>query len=141
MDSYTFYYDDGIGVCHNVTLDSTTTSYTIANGQEIQIAAHQNDVTKCSPGMYSCNNPSNLYVISDSLQVQVYVQDSSTYRPISQGWAPKLLPLFYYCSKYKWAQDHAPERKESFYAKIKVSAFVNFEIDCLKKMMMKKSAV
>ena len=34
------------------------------------------------------------------------------------------------------------ERKESFYAKIKVSTFVNFEVDRLKKkMMMKKSVV
>ena len=41
------------------------------------------------------------------------------------------------------AKDHAPERKESFYAKIKVSTFVNFEVDHLKKKkkMMKKSAV
>ena len=41
------------------------------------------------------------------------------------------------------AKDHASERKESFYAKIKVSSFVNFEVDRLKKMMMmmKKSAV
>ena len=26
-------------------------------------------------------------------------------------------------------KDHAPERKESFYAKIKVSAFVNFTVN------------
>ena len=32
-------------------------------------------------------------------------------------------------------KDHAQERDESFYAKIKVSAFVNFTVDCLKKMM------
>ena len=32
--------------------------------------------------------------------------------------------------------DHAAERKKSFYAKIKVSAFVNFEVDRLKKKMM-----
>ena len=37
------------------------------------------------------------------------------------------------------AKDHAPEKKELFCAKIKVSAFVNFEVDRLKKM--KKSAV
>ena len=36
-------------------------------------------------------------------------------------------------------EDHAPERKESFYAKIDVSAFVNFEVDRLKKMMKKFS--
>ena len=36
-------------------------------------------------------------------------------------------------------KDHAPERKESFYAKIKVSAFVNFTVDRLKKMMKKSS--
>ena len=42
------------------------------------------------------------------------------------------------------AKDHASERKELFYAKIKVSSFVNFEVDRLKKkmmMMIKKSAV
>ena len=33
------------------------------------------------------------------------------------------------------------ERKESFYVKIKVIAFVIFELDSLKKKMMKKSAV
>ena len=33
------------------------------------------------------------------------------------------------------ANDHALERKESFYANTKVSAFVNFEVDHLKKMM------
>ena len=37
------------------------------------------------------------------------------------------------------AQDQALERKKSCYAKIKVSAFVNFEVKHLK--MMKKSAV
>ena len=36
------------------------------------------------------------------------------------------------------AQDHAPERKESFYVKIKVSAFVNFEVGHLKKKKMMK---
>ena len=36
-------------------------------------------------------------------------------------------------------KDYAPERKESFYAKIKVSTFVNFEVDRLKMMM--KTAV
>ena len=37
----------------------------------------------------------------------------------------------------------SPKRKELFYAEIKVSAFVNFKVDCLKKimMMMKKLAV
>ena len=42
------------------------------------------------------------------------------------------------------AKNHALERKESFYDEIKVSAFVNFEVDRLKKkkmMMIKKSAV
>ena len=40
------------------------------------------------------------------------------------------------------AKDHALERKQPFYAKIKVNVFVNFEVDCLKKKkMMKKSAV
>lgn len=39
------------------------------------------------------------------------------------------------------AKDHAPERKESFYATIKLSAFVNFEVDQEKKKMMKKSVV
>ena len=40
------------------------------------------------------------------------------------------------------AKDCAPDWKESFYAKIKVSTFVCFEVDRLeKKMMMKKSAV
>ena len=38
------------------------------------------------------------------------------------------------------AKDHAPKRKESFYVKIKVSVFINFEIDPQKKIMMKKSA-
>ena len=46
-------------------------------------------------------------------------------------------------------KDHAPERKELFYVKIKVSTLVNFVVDRLKKkkkkmtmiMMMKKSAV
>ena len=39
-------------------------------------------------------------------------------------------------------KDHALERKELFYGKIKVSTFVNIEVDSLKKMMMmKKSAV
>ena len=39
-------------------------------------------------------------------------------------------------------KDHAPERKELFYAKMKVSMFVNFTVDHLKKMMMmKKSTV
>ena len=33
------------------------------------------------------------------------------------------------------AKNHAPERKESFYGKIKVSASVNFEVVRLKKMM------
>ena len=40
-----------------------------------------------------------------------------------------------------FAKDHTLERKESFYAKIKVSAFVNFVEDNKKKKMMKKSAV
>ena len=41
------------------------------------------------------------------------------------------------------AKGHAPESKELFYAKIKVSTFVNFEVGQLKKkkMMMKKLAV
>ena len=42
-------------------------------------------------------------------------------------------------------KDHAPERKESFYAKIKVSAFANFEVGRLikkkKKKKMEKSVV
>ena len=39
------------------------------------------------------------------------------------------------------ALDHAVERKELFHAKIKVSAFVNFEVDHFKKKEeMKKSA-
>ena len=29
---------------------------------------------------------------------------------------------------YDDAKDHAPERKESFYVKIKASAFINFEV-------------
>ena len=33
---------------------------------------------------------------------------------------------------------HRIERKESFYAKIKVGAFVNFEVDPLKKKKMMK---
>ena len=37
-------------------------------------------------------------------------------------------------------KDHASERKESFYAKIKVTAFVNFTVESL-KMMMKKLMV
>ena len=37
-------------------------------------------------------------------------------------------------------KDHASERKESFYGKIKVTAFVNFTVESLKKMM-KKSMV
>ena len=38
------------------------------------------------------------------------------------------------------AKYHAPDTKESFYAEIKVSAFVTFEVDRLKKekKMMKK---
>ena len=64
VDSYTFYYTSGVGLCNNVTLDSTITSYTIENGQQIQIATHRNDITKCSQGMYCCNDPSVLYVIS-----------------------------------------------------------------------------
>ena len=35
-------------------------------------------------------------------------------------------------------KDHAPERKESFYAKIKVSAFANSEVGRLIKKMKKK---
>ena len=35
-------------------------------------------------------------------------------------------------------KDHAPERKESFYAKIKVSTFVNFEVGRFKKKKKKK---
>ena len=54
VDSYTFYYDDGVGVCFNKTLDSTITSHTVVNAYEIQIAAHRNDMTQCSQGMYSC---------------------------------------------------------------------------------------
>ena len=40
-------------------------------------------------------------------------------------------------------KDHASERKESLYAKIKVSTFVTFTVDCLKKkmMMMKISTI
>ena len=43
-------------------------------------------------------------------------------------------------------KNHAPERKESFYAKIKMSAFANFEVDRLikkkkKKKKMEKSVV
>ena len=42
-------------------------------------------------------------------------------------------------------KDHAPDRKESFYVEIKVSTFVNFEVDRLKEkkmmIMMKKSVV
>ena len=40
-------------------------------------------------------------------------------------------------------KDHAPKRKESFYAKIKVSAFANFEVGRLikKKKKMEKSVV
>ena len=40
-------------------------------------------------------------------------------------------------------KDHAPERKELFYANMKVSMFVNFTVDHLKKkmMMLKKSMV
>lgn len=53
VDFYTFYYDDGRGECFNETLDSTITSQTVVNGEEIQIATHRNDMTKCSKGMYS----------------------------------------------------------------------------------------
>ena len=39
-------------------------------------------------------------------------------------------------------KDRAPERKESFYSKIKVSAFANFEVGRLiKKKKMEKSVV
>ena len=51
VDSYTFYYDDGGGVCDNVTLASTITSHTVEDGQEIQIVTHRNDMKKCSPGI------------------------------------------------------------------------------------------
>ena len=39
------------------------------------------------------------------------------------------------------AQDDAPEIKNLFYAKTKLSTFVNFEVYGLKMMMMKKIAV
>ena len=39
------------------------------------------------------------------------------------------------------AKDHAQERKKPFYAKNKVSAFANFEVGCLIKKKMEKSAV
>ena len=32
------------------------------------------------------------------------------------------------------AKEHAPDRKESFYAKIKVRAFFSFEVDGLKNL-------
>ena len=54
VDFYTFYYDDGTGICDNVILASTTTSHTVEDGQEMQIVTHRNDMKECSPGIYIC---------------------------------------------------------------------------------------
>ena len=54
VDSYTFYHTDASSACYNVTLNADATSFTLLNGvTEIQIAAHQNDMTTCSKGMNS----------------------------------------------------------------------------------------
>ena len=53
VDFYTLYYTTGFGLCHNVTLNSTTTSKTLVNGQEMQIAIHQNDIKTCLEGVFS----------------------------------------------------------------------------------------
>ena len=75
VDSYTFYYDDGTGLlCQNTTLVGDATSYTSQNElNEIQIAAHRNDITVCSQGMYSCTNPLILYLSPSHQQVYVHV--------------------------------------------------------------------
>lgn len=53
VDFYTFYYVGPYGVeCQNVTLDSTITNHTVVNADKMQIAAHRNDLTKCSKGIY-----------------------------------------------------------------------------------------
>ena len=54
VDSYTFYYDDGAGQCDNATLDGDKISKDITKDwYEMQVATHRDNMTKCSPGMYS----------------------------------------------------------------------------------------
>ena len=56
VDFYTLYYTDkgGRNICQNGTLEGHMISYTHINGlEEMQLAAHRNNMTECSQGMYS----------------------------------------------------------------------------------------
>lgn len=52
VDKYTFYYLNGKGDCHNDTLSSNEKLHTVISASTIQIEAHRNDESVCSPGMY-----------------------------------------------------------------------------------------
>ena len=74
VDSYTLYFTtEAIVQCRNKTLQGNETnfSYDSEGLKEIQIAAHLNDMTNCSKGMFSLyfllntnNILSNLYILN-----------------------------------------------------------------------------
>lgn len=58
MDNYTLHCIDQGGVCRNITLGGDETMFNIQNGlKQIQVGAIRNNMTSCSQGMLSCNNP------------------------------------------------------------------------------------
>lgn len=61
VEFYTLYYGDGSGACQHKMLGAEIKSYMVENLSEMQIATHRNNTAKCSPGMYSGNEPLVLY--------------------------------------------------------------------------------